>query len=59
MSNVKIDCQKIPKVDMRNLARVFCQDIKKTFNSPTAEEDFKAWQRERKKEVDSSAYKEV
>lgn len=59
MPNVKIDCQKIPTVDIKNLSRVFCAAMKKSFNSPTAEEDFKAWQRERKKEVDSSAYKEV
>lgn len=59
MPNVKIDCHKIPSVDMRNLSHVFCADMKKSFNSPTAERDFKAWQKERKKEVDSSAKKKT
>lgn len=59
MPNVKIDCQKIPTVDIKNLSRVFCADMKKSFNSPTAEKDFKAWQKEHKKEVDSSAKKET
>lgn len=58
-NRVKIDFQKIPTVDLKNLCRVFCADIKRTFNDSEIQKDFKAWQRERKKEVDSSAHKEV
>lgn len=46
----KINCEQIPAVELRNLARVFCAGMKKAFQDPKIIEEFEEWKRQQAEE---------
>lgn len=50
MSQVKIDCAQIPRIEVNNLCRTLLAAIERFYDDPANQKRFEDWQRKRREE---------